>query len=113
MSLWACASETPDRASTCTRPSIRREYLAAIFCGDFRVIKAIGGRMLDGQELAGIGIVLDIAVGFDQKRVARDKAATPAGHVEVLLVEWSSTATSLAPGMARKLSGFPSKTSAA
>ena len=40
--------------------------------------------MLDGQELARVGVVLYIAVGLDQEFVAGHKAATPAGHVKGL-----------------------------
>ena len=63
---------------------MRREYLAAIFSVISGWSKAVGRGVLDGEELAGIGVVLDVAVGADEQFVAGDKAAAPAGHVEAL-----------------------------
>ena len=40
--------------------------------------------VLDGQELAGVGVVLHVAVGPHEQLVAGDKTAAPAGHVEGL-----------------------------
>ena len=39
---------------------------------------------MDGEELAGIAVVLHIAVSLDEQRVADHEAAAPAGHVEIL-----------------------------
>lgn len=50
--------------------------------GDFGVVKAPGGGVLDGEELAGVGVVFDVAVCLDEQGVAGDEAAAPAGHVE-------------------------------
>ena len=50
--------------------------------GDFGVVEAPGGGVLDGEELAGVGVVFDVAVCLDEEGVAGDKAAAPAGHVE-------------------------------
>ena len=52
--------------------------------GDFGMIVAVGGGVLDGEELAGIAVVLHIAVSLDEQRVADHEAAAPAGHVEIL-----------------------------
>lgn len=50
--------------------------------GDFRMVEAPGGSVLDGEELAGVGVVFDVAVCLDKQGVAGDEAAAPAGHVE-------------------------------
>lgn len=50
--------------------------------GDFGVVEAPGGGVLDGEELAGVGVVFDVAVCLDEEGVAGDEAAAPAGHVE-------------------------------
>lgn len=61
-------------------------HSAGVFGGDgfsdFRMVEAPGGGVLDGEELAGIGVVFDVAVCLDEEGVAGDKAAAPAGHVE-------------------------------
>ena len=81
--------------------------------GDFGVVEAPGGGVLDGEELAGVGVVFDVAVCLDEEGVAGDEAAAPADMLKALLREWSSMPISLAPGMERKLRGFPSKRRAA
>ena len=63
---------------------MRREYFGGDFLGDLGMIKAVGAGVLDGEELAGVGVVLHVAVGFDEQFVAGDEAAAPAGHVEAL-----------------------------
>ena len=50
--------------------------------GDFRMVEAPGGGMLDGEELAGVGVVFDVAVCLDEEGIAGDESAAPAGHVE-------------------------------
>src|SRR3954470_12544577 len=48
------------------------------------MIKAVRGRVLNGEELTGIGVVFHVAVRFDEEFVSDDETATPAGHVERL-----------------------------
>ena len=48
------------------------------------MIEAICRRVLDGQKLARVGVILDVAVGPDQHFIAGDKTATPARHVKAL-----------------------------
>ena len=38
---------------------------------------------MDGEELAGVGVVFHIAVSLHEQRVAGHEAAAPAGHVEI------------------------------
>src|SRR5262245_45485364 len=38
--------------------------------------------MLNGQELAGVGIIFDVAVGLYEQLVSGDKTAAPAVHIE-------------------------------
>ena len=37
---------------------------------------------LDRQELAGVGVVFHVGIGFDDQRIADDETEPPAGHVE-------------------------------
>src|ERR1051325_2854112 len=46
------------------------------------MIEAVSRSVLDGEKLAGIRIVLHVAVRFDEKFVADDETAAPSGHVE-------------------------------
>ena len=46
------------------------------------MVKTIGGGVLDGEELARIGIVFDVAIGAHEQFVAGHETATPAGHIE-------------------------------
>ena len=59
---------------------------ARIFCrdlpGESGMVEAVRRRVLDGQELAGIRVVLHVAVGVHEQRVAGHESAAPAGHVE-------------------------------
>ena len=48
------------------------------------MIQRVGGRVLNRQELARVGVVLKIAVSFHQQLVPRHEPASPAGHVETL-----------------------------
>src|SRR5262249_53346208 len=57
----------------------RRDFLS-----DFGMIETVGGGVLNREKLAGVGVVLDVGVGFDEQFVADDEAAAPAGHVERL-----------------------------
>src|SRR5258708_9810463 len=50
--------------------------------GDLGMIESVRGGVLDGQELAGIGVVLYVAVSAYAQWVAGDESAPPAGHVE-------------------------------
>ena len=48
------------------------------------MIEAIGGGMLNRQELPRIRVVLYIAISFHEQLVACHETATPASHVEAL-----------------------------
>src|SRR6266436_2394431 len=48
------------------------------------MVEAVRRGVLDCEKLAGIGVVLHVAVGPDQQFVSGDKAAAPAGHVKAL-----------------------------
>src|ERR1051326_3036304 len=75
----------------CAEPRFRehfhqRAHAAGIFGRDLfrylRVIEAMRRRVLDGQELSRVAIILHIAICFHQQFIPRDKSATPASHVE-------------------------------
>lgn len=48
------------------------------------MLEGIGGGMLNGEELARVGIVLHVGIGADEEGMADDEAASPARHVEGL-----------------------------
>ena len=51
--------------------------------GDFWMIVAVSRGVLDREKLAGVGVVLHVAVSLHEQRVANDEPATPTGHVEI------------------------------
>ena len=54
------------------------------FSSNLRVFKSGGRGVLDGEELTRIGVIFDIGVGLDEKRMADNESAAPAGHIEGL-----------------------------
>ena len=46
------------------------------------MIQGVGASLLNGEELAGIGVVFHVRVSAHEQRIARDETQPPAGHVE-------------------------------
>ena len=77
--------------------------------GDFVVVEAPGGGVLDGEELARVGVVFDVAVCLDEEGVAGDEAAAPAGHVEGFAEGMEFDADFLGAGNGEEAEGFSFK----
>ena len=92
--LGRCGRTGKTTRGACGRQPVlvqhRREpvHPAAVLGGDglrlLGVVQGVAAGLLDGQELAGVGVVLHVGVGLDDQRVAGHEAEPPAGHVEAL-----------------------------
>ena len=76
--------------------------------GDFLVVQGRGRRLLNGDELAAVAVVLHVGEGADDPLVAAHPAHPPADHVPALGERMDLDAHLAAPGTCRKLSGRPS-----
>jgi hypothetical protein len=100
----------PQADNAATSFSSRRWYLPAPL-GDRIVVQGRDRRLLDGDELARIAVVLDVGKRLHDPLVAADPADPPADHVEALGQRVDLDAHLRAPGTDRKLSGSPEKVS--
>lgn len=77
--------------------------------GDFRMVEAPSGGVLDGEELAGVGVVFDVAVCLDEEGIPGDESAAPAGHVEGLAEGMEFESDFFGAGNGEEAKGFSFK----